>query len=572
MAAASENAGLRAPVIVLTASRSGSTLLRFLLDTHPDLACPSETGVSGACLVLTKMCEVLDGTGNGAQTGHGAVGAEAEAGILQFFDESYGRYLRERGKRRWCDKSLDNVGNADLIATIWPDAQFLCLSRHCMDVIASGIEVSSWGLSGFGFEQFSGQFPGNNVAAIGAYWAQTMTDMLEFQSEYPDRCYWIRYEDLVAEPERIAAGIFEFLGERQVPGIARECLRVPHEATGPGDEKIWFTRQIGKDSVGRGVRVPAWMVPPPVRVTINEALGTLGYRIVEQDWNTAAGPVDPRAVMLPPAGIRETGLAGAQWPCEQEDVEVPATAGDPAAAETAGSQPSELLEAVAELILERVGERPRDPAREAARRWPGVAGKTLGIAVTDRGQQWEMRWRIPSVGPACPVVRTTTALMADLVVAPDVAVAEGTAAAEEAVVQAGGPAAAGEEAPADEVTCLTGQAQTWKDVLTGSANMAVELRYGRLRWADDLTRDRLSCDDALAVSWLLGLSEVPSAPMFPSPAPQSFAAQLPAVQSPTGPPPATQPRAAPTVAEPMPGAQSSAWNRGLITLSAIPNR
>ena len=31
------------PVFVLCAGRSGSTLLRFLLDAHPDLACPPET-------------------------------------------------------------------------------------------------------------------------------------------------------------------------------------------------------------------------------------------------------------------------------------------------------------------------------------------------------------------------------------------------------------------------------------------------------------------------------------------------------------------------------------------------
>ena len=33
----------RDPVFILTASRSGSTLLRFILDTHPDFACPPET-------------------------------------------------------------------------------------------------------------------------------------------------------------------------------------------------------------------------------------------------------------------------------------------------------------------------------------------------------------------------------------------------------------------------------------------------------------------------------------------------------------------------------------------------
>src|SRR6202035_2611623 len=34
-----------APVFVLCMGRSGSTLLRFLLDAHPELACPPETSL-----------------------------------------------------------------------------------------------------------------------------------------------------------------------------------------------------------------------------------------------------------------------------------------------------------------------------------------------------------------------------------------------------------------------------------------------------------------------------------------------------------------------------------------------
>jgi hypothetical protein len=44
-------------------------------------------------------------------------------------------------------------------------------------------------------------------------------------------------------PEETAAGIFSFLGARQVPGISQACFRAPHEGDGPGDEKIWFTSE-----------------------------------------------------------------------------------------------------------------------------------------------------------------------------------------------------------------------------------------------------------------------------------------------------------------------------------------
>jgi hypothetical protein len=36
-----------APTFILATSRSGSTLLRFIIDSHPDFACPPETQVAG---------------------------------------------------------------------------------------------------------------------------------------------------------------------------------------------------------------------------------------------------------------------------------------------------------------------------------------------------------------------------------------------------------------------------------------------------------------------------------------------------------------------------------------------
>jgi hypothetical protein len=42
----------------------------------------------------------------------------------------------------------------ELLVRIYPEARFLCLYRHPMDVIASGIEACPWGLNGYGdFEQ-----------------------------------------------------------------------------------------------------------------------------------------------------------------------------------------------------------------------------------------------------------------------------------------------------------------------------------------------------------------------------------------------------------------------------------
>jgi hypothetical protein len=55
-------------VFVVCAGRSGSTLLRFLLDAHPDLACPPETRLPAICAQLATVWQQLAGAaadGNG---------------------------------------------------------------------------------------------------------------------------------------------------------------------------------------------------------------------------------------------------------------------------------------------------------------------------------------------------------------------------------------------------------------------------------------------------------------------------------------------------------------------------
>ncbi|MFD0856561.1 sulfotransferase, partial [Actinomadura adrarensis] len=49
------------PVFVLCAARSGSTLLRFLLDAHPDLACPPETNVPALVGQLATVWSLIEG-------------------------------------------------------------------------------------------------------------------------------------------------------------------------------------------------------------------------------------------------------------------------------------------------------------------------------------------------------------------------------------------------------------------------------------------------------------------------------------------------------------------------------
>ena len=223
--------------------------------------------ITAGCVALLRSWDILENAGSGRNrlvTESAQPPAEAIDTIRGTVDRIYQRYLAKRGKPRWCDKSLDSHFNAGLLAAMFPQAKFICLYRHCMDVIASGIEVCPWGVSRFGFDGYVAQNPGNNVAAIGEYWADSAQVILGFEEHFGARCHRIRYEDLVTDPEGVTADLLRFLDAAPAPGITAQCFGVPHESDGPGDEKIWFTSSVSADAIGRGVRVPAAALPASV--------------------------------------------------------------------------------------------------------------------------------------------------------------------------------------------------------------------------------------------------------------------------------------------------------------------
>jgi Sulfotransferase family len=305
------------PVFVLCSGRSGSTLLRFLLDAHPDLACPPETRLPAMCALMAGVWSQLEGTplpaGRGADLPE--IGEPALAGIRACMDQMVGSYLARRGKSRYCDKSLGAAEHANLLMRVFPQARFVCMYRHPMDVIASGIEASPWGLNGFGFDAYAAASPGNAVLAVARFWADNAAAILAVEQRLSDRCHRVRYEDLVADPEAVADEIFGFLGVPAAPGISQRCFTAERERLGPSDYKIWHTSRISADSVGRGWSIPASLIGPAVTTAVNDLADKLGYARVGTDWGIAPVAPDLRQPGSRPGQASARPAPGAQtWP------------------------------------------------------------------------------------------------------------------------------------------------------------------------------------------------------------------------------------------------------------------
>lgn len=375
---------------------------------------------------------------------------EALAASREIVDRLFARYLARRGKPRWCDKSLDSFVHAELLLQIYPEAKFLCLYRHCMDVIASGVEACPWGLSRFGFDSFVAQNPGNNVAAIGSYWLSCAQGIMPFEEKHPGSCHRVRYEDMVTSPEEFTADILKFLGCEQMPGITQACFNTAHEGNGPGDEKLWFTTKVTSDSMGRGVSVPAAALPSPLRSRINEVLAKLDYRIVDTEWNAAVGPFDPRA---------DTG------------------------AESEASNDHQVREggkvkAAMRAIKDRLGSWPEVELSEVTTGWPTLAGQSIEIIAQHDTEHARLRWAFPARPDGSPAKPADHSDQAD---------------------------------DREPVAVFIADPDTWHSLLEGATNVVTELGAGRLRCVNRRDGHRIRSDELHALAVLLGISRIPVA-------------------------------------------------------------
>jgi Sulfotransferase family len=441
-----------APVFVLCNGRSGSTLLRFLLDAHPELACPPETNLPVMASQLATVWSLIEGAPLSAERGDEppVIPEAAITGVRRTMDEMTYSYLARRGKKRYCDKSLGTAHHAELLLRVYPEAKFLCLYRHPMDVIASGIEACPWGLKGYGFDPYIASTPGNAVLALARFWTDSAGAALEAEERFAASCHRVRYEDLVTDPEGAAAGIFDFLGVPQQPGITARCFSADRERFGPADYKIWHTSRISDSSVGRGWSIPAAMIPPQVAAVMRELTDKLGYLPVDDGWGTTGAPAD----------LRVTGSSADRAP--------------------AGDHAQALLPAGASAIAEALRAGLARIDDRFVRNWEDCLAEPFAVVATPPAGSRSGRTFTCRVDLAA---RTMASIVPAETDGPDNT--DGN----------------------DDTTCdLVGSAEAWQALLSGHANLGVLMRRCELRYCDAGESDPVASDSRVGMlADLLGL-------------------------------------------------------------------
>ncbi len=247
---------LAPPIFVLSAERSGSTLLRYILDTHPQICCPGELATGPTCTYLNALLTRTvchPGTASDAE----AMRSQALAITRQMLSGVMNAYARSKHKSIWCDKTPLNLQHVDLLRATFPTARFVCLYRQCMDVVHSCLEANPYGFISE-LSPYVARSPGNLIEAMVTSWLEKTESLLAFESSNRTRCFRLKYEDLVRDTDACLGGLFRFLGVPPESDIVSRTFLVTHDQGG-GDPKIEFTRGIDPGSIGKGATLPTWL-------------------------------------------------------------------------------------------------------------------------------------------------------------------------------------------------------------------------------------------------------------------------------------------------------------------------
>ena len=211
------------PLLVLGVRRSGTTLLRIMLDRHSELALPDESyfvpQLAHRHGERPDTDQVLDDlrrlpTLREWDVAPQAVAARLRPGMTlgEAIGAVYEVFAQRRGKHRWGDKTPMYMQHLPLLERLWPDARFVHLVRDGRDAALSflgmpaGIVTRTWAHP-------------TTAPDFACQWATEVRAARALGRRVGARYLELRYEDLVREPEAALRRVCAHAGLAYEPGM-----------------------------------------------------------------------------------------------------------------------------------------------------------------------------------------------------------------------------------------------------------------------------------------------------------------------------------------------------------------
>jgi hypothetical protein len=260
------------PIFIGGVPRSGTTLLRMILDSHSALACGPEMRL------IPQICEMYRAATQIADGPVGAAWALDREQVRRSFAEMIAGLLEparlRSGKARIAEKTPANAAWFAELRELFPEAPQIHVVRDGRDVVASLLGLD-WrdGRTGEPFDFV------RSARAAAAMWArQVGIAQAAFAApEARGRVFELRYEAVVERPSEALRLLFAFLGEPWEEQVL-DFHRNPSAGAGENETSAaQVSRPLYRESVGRWRCDLSPAQLGEVAAEAGETLAALGY-------------------------------------------------------------------------------------------------------------------------------------------------------------------------------------------------------------------------------------------------------------------------------------------------------
>jgi hypothetical protein len=240
------------PFFIVGFPRSGTTLLRFMLCSHPDIFIPEETGFlpflnfpTSRPLTESEIYRLINRIRELNYLWHN-IPASAElltqispATLANVLDRLYCLHIAPRQPHRWGDKTPLYVEFIPKILNIFPNAQFIHVIRDGRDAALSA--RAKWGAHA----------PYMDLVYLLSNWQHAVTiGRREGERLGIGQYLEIQYEELVNQPEAVLRRVCAFLGEDFHPFMLDHTVLARQIGPGP-DNHEEVLLPVHSSSIGR---------------------------------------------------------------------------------------------------------------------------------------------------------------------------------------------------------------------------------------------------------------------------------------------------------------------------------
>lgn len=204
--------------LIMGCARSGTSILGELVAAHPAVKYKHEAHA------------IWDKAGPGENDSHRLTAAQATPEVARLMRK---KFEEEKGEALWfVEKCPRSVLRVPFIRAVFPEARLIHIIRDGRDTACSmlaGIGGAEWRhLKPPNWKQLFEQEQG--VLRCAKAWLAIMEIALADLENVPH--FALKYEDLVREPESVAARLFGFLNLPLAPEVRAFCRRIQDQTAG----------------------------------------------------------------------------------------------------------------------------------------------------------------------------------------------------------------------------------------------------------------------------------------------------------------------------------------------------